>query len=107
MPRAFLDCDWSRRGIKLVPLLSGVKPHPMVGSGRYAEPIPVKSPVMWKVFYATPSSCANCRVAYKCQIDIALVISYCSETGKNGLQFANEIFHFRARNDIYFHIIYH
>ena len=26
---------------------------------------------------------------------------------KNGLQFANEIFHFRARNDIYFHIIYH
>ena len=29
----------------LVPLLSGVKPDPMVGSGRYAEPIPVKSPV--------------------------------------------------------------
>ena len=29
----------------LVPLLSGVKPDPMVGSGRYAEPIPVKSPL--------------------------------------------------------------
>ena len=28
----------------LVPLLSGVKPDPMVGSGRYAEAIPVKSP---------------------------------------------------------------
>ena len=28
-----------------VPLLSGVKPDPMVGSGRYAEPIPVKSPM--------------------------------------------------------------
>ena len=30
----------------LVPLLSGVKPDPMVGSGRYAEPIPVKSPLV-------------------------------------------------------------
>ena len=29
----------------LVPLLSGVKPGPMVGSGRYVEPIPVKSPI--------------------------------------------------------------
>ena len=29
----------------LVPLLSGVKPDPMVGSGRYAQPIPVKCPV--------------------------------------------------------------
>ena len=29
----------------LVPLFSGVKPDPMVGSGRYAESIPVKSPV--------------------------------------------------------------
>ena len=29
----------------LVPLLSGVKPNPMVGSGRYAEPIPVKYPI--------------------------------------------------------------
>ena len=29
----------------LVPLLSGVKPDPVVGSGRYAEPIPVKSPL--------------------------------------------------------------
>ena len=29
----------------LVPLLSGVKPDPMVGSGRYAKPIPVKSPM--------------------------------------------------------------
>ena len=29
----------------LVPLLSGVKPDPMVGSGRYAEPIPVKCPL--------------------------------------------------------------
>ena len=28
----------------LVPLFSGVKPDPMVGSGRYAESIPVKSP---------------------------------------------------------------
>ena len=25
--------------------MSGVKPDPMVGSGRYAEPMPVKSPV--------------------------------------------------------------
>ena len=30
----------------LVPMLSGVKPDPMVGSGRYAEPIPVKCPLM-------------------------------------------------------------
>ena len=30
----------------LVPLLSGVKPDPMVGLGRYAEPIPVKSPLL-------------------------------------------------------------
>ena len=30
---------------KLVPLLSGVKPDPMVRSGRYADPIPVKSPL--------------------------------------------------------------
>ena len=29
----------------LVPLFSGVKPDPMVGSGRYAESIPVKSPM--------------------------------------------------------------
>ena len=29
----------------LVPLFSGVKPDPMVGSGRYAESIPVKSPL--------------------------------------------------------------
>ena len=29
----------------LVSLLSGVKPDPVVGSGRYAEPIPVKSPL--------------------------------------------------------------
>ena len=29
----------------LVPLFSGVKPDPMVGSGRYAESIPVKSPI--------------------------------------------------------------
>ena len=29
----------------LVPLLYGVKPDPMVGSGRYAKPIPVKSPM--------------------------------------------------------------
>ena len=29
----------------LVPLLSGVKPDPMVGSGRYAEPIPIKCPI--------------------------------------------------------------
>ena len=29
----------------LVPLLSGVKPDPMVGSDRYTEPIPVKCPV--------------------------------------------------------------
>ena len=29
----------------LVPLLSGVKPDPMVGSGRYTEPIPVKCPL--------------------------------------------------------------
>ena len=29
----------------LFPLLSGVKPDPIVGSGRYAEPIPVKSPL--------------------------------------------------------------
>ena len=29
----------------LVLLLYGVKPDPMVGSGRYAEPIPVKSPL--------------------------------------------------------------
>ena len=36
----------------LVPLLSGVKPDPMVESGRYAEPIPVKSPVaayLWRM----------------------------------------------------------
>ena len=26
----------------------GVKPHPMVGSGRYAEPITVKAPVVTK-----------------------------------------------------------
>ena len=30
----------------LVPLLSGVKPDPMVGSGRYAESIPVKCPLV-------------------------------------------------------------
>ena len=35
-----------RRPKNLVPLLSGVKPDPMVGSGRYAEPIPVKSPLI-------------------------------------------------------------
>ena len=29
----------------LVPLFSGVKPYPMGGSGRYAESIPVKSPI--------------------------------------------------------------
>ena len=29
----------------LVPLFSGVNPDPMVGSGRYAESIPVKSPM--------------------------------------------------------------
>ena len=29
----------------LVPLFSGVKPDPMLGSGRYAESIPVKSPL--------------------------------------------------------------
>ena len=33
----------------LVPLLSGVKPDPRVGSGRYAEPIPVKSPLVMGV----------------------------------------------------------
>ena len=33
-----------KRHKNLVPLLSGVKPDPMVRSGRYAEPIPVKSP---------------------------------------------------------------
>ena len=33
----------------LVPLFSGVKPDPMVGSGRYAESIPVKSPLaFWR-----------------------------------------------------------
>ena len=47
-PRAssFLELRLVRtRHKNLVPLLSGVKPDPMVGSGRYAEPIPVKSPV--------------------------------------------------------------
>ena len=39
----------------LVPLLSGVKPDPMVGSGRYAEPIPVKC----------PSEAMPCRGAHK------------------------------------------
>ena len=34
-----------KRHTNLVPLLSGVKPDPMVGSGRYVKPIPVKSPV--------------------------------------------------------------
>ena len=29
----------------LAPLFSGVKPDPMVGSGRYAESIPIKSPL--------------------------------------------------------------
>ena len=33
------------RHTNLVPLLSGVKPHPRVGSGMYAEPIPVKCPI--------------------------------------------------------------
>ena len=33
------------RHTNLVPLLYGVKADPMVGSGQYAEPIPVKSPV--------------------------------------------------------------
>ena len=33
------------RGKNLVPLLSGVKPDLMVGSGRYAESIPVKCPI--------------------------------------------------------------
>ena len=50
MPQAFLDCDWSKKRHKnLVPLLSGVKPDPRVGSDRYAEPIPVKSPLVMGV----------------------------------------------------------
>ena len=47
-PRAssFLGLRLVKKGYKnLVPLLSGVKPDPMVWSGRYAEPIPVISPV--------------------------------------------------------------
>ena len=40
----------------LVPLFSGVKPDPMVGSGRYAEPIPVKSPLP-----QCDSDCSPCR----------------------------------------------
>ena len=53
---ALLDCDWCKtRHKNLVPLLSGVKPDPMVGSGRYAESIPVKSPVaagcVWRVWH--------------------------------------------------------
>ena len=35
-----------KRHKNLVPLSSGVKPDPMVGSGRYVEPIPVKSPLV-------------------------------------------------------------
>ena len=38
----------------LVLLLSGVKPDPMVGSGRYAEPTPVKSPVSSRCSEASP-----------------------------------------------------
>ena len=42
----------------LVPLLSGVKPDPMVESGRYAEPIPVKSPVAKLHAYGlSPAAC--------------------------------------------------
>ena len=47
-PRAssFLELRLVKRRHKnLIPLLSGVKPGPMVGSGRYAEPIPVKYPI--------------------------------------------------------------
>ena len=36
----------------LFPLFSGVKPGPMVGSGRYAESIPVKSPIMMHKTYS-------------------------------------------------------
>ena len=38
-----------KRHKNLVPLLSGVKPDTRVGSGRYAEPIPVKSPLVMGV----------------------------------------------------------
>ena len=38
----------------LVPLLSGVKPDPMVGSGRYAESIPVKCPMTSRLLGAQP-----------------------------------------------------
>ena len=41
----------------LVPLLSGVKPDPMVGSGRYAEPIPVKSPMALPPLYLLWATC--------------------------------------------------
>ena len=49
----------------LVPLLFGVKPDLMVGSGRYAKPIPVKSPLaplewgrasLWGVIYGMVST---------------------------------------------------
>ena len=42
----------------LFPLLSGVKPHPMVGSGRYAEPITVK----WQL--SSPQSMLQIRAIW-------------------------------------------
>ena len=47
------------RGKNLVPLFSGVKPDPMVGSGRYAESIPVKSPLV-----APPTAAVNGKVPH-------------------------------------------